>query len=39
MSIIIIGALGAPKANSVDELINGHPFYRRYLVNLIVDNA
>lgn len=36
---LIIGALGAPKANSVDELINGHPFYRRYLVNLIIDNG
>jgi lon-related putative ATP-dependent protease len=36
---LIISALGAPKANSIDELINGHPFYRRYLVNLIVDNS
>ncbi|HXZ67984.1 MAG TPA: AAA family ATPase, partial [Alphaproteobacteria bacterium] len=36
---IIIGALGSPKAASVDELVTGHPFYRRYLVNLIIDNG
>ena len=35
----IISALGAPKASSIEELVSGHPFYRRYLVNLIVDNG
>ena len=36
---VIISALDVPRANTLDELLSGHPFYRRYLVNLLVDRS
>ena len=35
----IVAALDEPRASSFNELLNGHPFYRRYLVHLFVDRT